>query len=80
MQYFSNLGFEETLLQARYAYSGTSVQYIGYAQPGAAETEAEWVIVKFTYNASSLVTKKTFANGSKAFNCAWSDREGYSYA
>ena len=80
MQYFSNIGFEADLLQARYAYTGTSVQYIGYAQPGAQETEREWVIIKYTYNASSLVTKKTFANGSKSFDCAWSDREGYSYA
>ena len=80
MRFFNNVGFEETLLQARYAYSGSSVEYIGYAEPGAAETDPEWVIIKFTYNSSSLVTKKVLANGKKDFSLAWSDRETYSYA
>ena len=80
MLFFDKVGFEETLLQARYAYSGTNVEYIGYAEPGAEETAQEWVIVKYTYNSSSLVTKKTFANGKKNFTLAWSEREGYSYA
>ncbi len=68
------------MLQQRIEYSGSNAEYIGYANPGVAETDNEWLIVKLTYDSSNLMTKKVFADGSKAFDKSWQDRAGYSYA
>ena len=73
------LNEETVLLKQRVAYSGTNAEYIGYAPPGSAENEAVWIIHKLTY-VSSLMTKKDFADGSKAFDKKWSERTGYTYA
>ena len=80
MRFSQSFTSDDMLLQTRYAYSGTLVQYIGYAEPQAGESDPLWLIVKFTYDSSNNVTKKTFANASKAFNLIWTERAGYSYA
>ena len=72
---------EETLiLKQRLSYSGTSAEYIGYADPGVEETQALWMIVNLKYDGSGLMVEKNFADGSKAFDKIWTERAGYTYA
>lgn len=71
---------EFSLMQARYEYSGSAIVYAGFAPPGASESDALWVVKKYSYDGSDNLVKITFAGGSKAFDKTWSDRAGYSYA
>lgn len=80
MRYGDSFLEESLMLQQRIAYSGSNAEYLGYADPGVGENEAGWLIVKWTYDSSSNGTKKTFADGSKAFDKIWTDRAGYEYA
>jgi len=80
MRYYKSMLEETLVLKQRIAYSGTSAQYIGYADPSVKETQALWLIVKLSYDGSGLMIEKDFADGSKAFDKIWTERTGYTYA
>lgn len=70
----------ETLeFQQRMAYSGSNLEYLGYAPPSADEGDEAWIIKKYTYDGSSNVVKVTFADDSKAFDKRWTNYSGYTY-
>jgi YD repeat-containing protein len=71
---------ESLLLKQRIAYSGANAEYMGYADPGASEDDAAWLIVKWTYDSNSYAVAKNFADGSKAFDKVWAERDSYTYA
>lgn len=77
-KYQGNFLPENFLLQFRVEYDGDDLKYIGYADPGTGEGDEEWLIVRFTYNSNKVMTKK-YADGSTAFDKAWSQRNGYKY-
>lgn len=62
--------------------SDNLVEYEGWAEPGAAESSAVWIICKHTYS-SSLLTKTEWAavSGSPAasFDSIWSNRTSLTY-
>ena len=80
--HYSKLMLEETLLLTQridYNSSGYE-QYIGYAPVGSDETHESWVIHELIYDSSNRMSKKLFAEASKSFDKAWSERGSYEYA
>lgn len=61
-----------------YAYSGSNVEYIGLAHPGAGIDEAKWQIKKLFYSGNN-VTGQRFADGDVGFNKIWNNRADYEY-
>lgn len=55
----------------------TDETYYGYAPLGTGESEEGWLIKRV--KKTGTVTKTEYANGSMAFDCAWSERANYSY-
>ena len=52
--------------------------YIGWAQPGSAESDPVWLIAFLEYSAGFFVSKK-YANGSLDYNQVWDNRAGLTY-
>lgn len=69
-------------LSSRYdlnlAYTGSDVEYVGAAEPGANKAEARWAIFKLFY-AGVNITEVRWANASRAFDKVWNDRATYTY-
>ena len=66
-------------LSVNLAYDGSNkVEYVGYASPGSAGTDAAWQIQKLTYDTGNLATVR-FA-GKAQFNQAWDSRASLTYA
>jgi len=64
----------------RIDYAGGLVAiYIGFAQPGTAEDETGWKIMKLTYDANSNMTQLDWANSDAEYDKIWDSRAGYSY-
>lgn len=62
-------------------YDGSgNVIYAGIAQPGTAIATAAWQIRKFTYDGAGNLLAGGYANGSRAFNQAWTGRAGLAYS
>jgi hypothetical protein len=66
-------------LCTRRAYSGSLLEYIGYAKPGTGESEAGWLIQKRTYDGSDNLLTTDFAGNSMAFDKIWDQRKSYNY-
>jgi len=81
MAHYTNVMLEETLLLTqRIAYNSDGYeQYIGYARPGADESDDQWVIHQLVYDTSNRMVSKLFAGGSKAFDKRWTERASYEY-
>lgn len=63
------------------AYSGLSVQYIGLATPGTAESAAAWQIKQFTLSGPlPVVTDILFASGNILFDKNWDARTSGPYS
>jgi len=56
---------------------GATYMYLGYAQPGTAESAAEWRISRFTL---ANVSGMQWADGDTLFNNVWSDRVSLVYS
>jgi hypothetical protein len=56
-----------------------SLLYKGWADPGTAESAAEWRIQRIVIGADDDVTK-TYPDGSNGFEFAWDDRATLSYS
>jgi len=54
--------------------------YIGYANPGTAESAAGWQIQKITYDVNNNPTEISYPSGSEAFSFKWSLRTTYAYS
>jgi len=79
MRFTTSFLEESLLLQQRLTYSGSNIEYIGYANPKAREDDTEWLIIKLQYDSSDNLISKTFADRSQAFDKCWSKRTEYSY-
>lgn len=55
------------------------VQYIGFAQPGTAQTDALWAILRLT-RVGSDVAAVEWAEGTHLFVHVWADRATFTYA
>lgn len=53
--------------------------YIGWAAPGAATTDAKWLIRRFTYDGSNRVSQIQFATGAFKFMSRWDQRAALNY-
>lgn len=55
--------------------------YIGWAEPGTAESAAGWKIARLTYDGLSRVTKVEWASGTAtAYAFVWDDRATLTYS
>jgi YD repeat-containing protein len=64
----------------RITYTGTSKEeYIGFAVPGASESDAVWQIFKMTYDGSDRLISIKFADGNSNFDNVWSNRASLTY-
>jgi len=62
-------------------YDGNGNQiYIGWAQPGTAQSATGWRIMRQTFNASGNQITADWPSASTAFNFIWDNRAGYSYS
>lgn len=67
----------DQLLEKRFAYTGSNVEYEGWAKkPNASTAEPVWYIVKYTYNAA-LRTRHQLPNDGPNFKYIWDDRATY---
>lgn len=55
-------------------------EYIGWADPGVATSEAKWQIRKFTYDANGFVTAIQYAGGAPRFDQIYDNLASLSYA
>jgi hypothetical protein len=51
--------------------------YVGWAQPGTAEGDLEWFIIKITYDANQAVIHSQVANNIPRFKYSWTLRATY---
>lgn len=70
----------EQFLSTRVAENSgdSTISYIGTADPGTAESAAQWMIQEVTTVGTSVSTKH--ADGSPTFTQVWDDRESLSYS
>jgi len=70
-----------TQYSTQFDYDGSgNVIYFGIAEPGTAVGTAAWQIRKLDYSGSGNLLDVGYANGSRAFNQAWTGRGGLSYS
>ena len=75
-------GFREVPapLAERVAYDASgNAEYLGWAAPGTADTDAAWRICKLTYDANGNYIGKLWPDGSADYAYSWADRASYSY-
>lgn len=79
-EHFLSAFATDLLLTQKIAYDGSNrAEYIGYAIPGTASSEAKWLIKKLTYSAAG-VTDVQFAGGAAKFDQVWDNRAAASYS
>lgn len=65
-------------------YDGGNLIFIGYARPGASETDPVWQILSLDYDGdditSILYPQAANGVGSGEFNFVWDDRATYTYS
>jgi len=67
-------------LKQRLAYNASNqLVYHGFAVPGTGEGDPHWLIVRYTYDASSNVTQIDFSGSSLVFAWRWDQRTLVSY-
>jgi hypothetical protein len=72
-----NTDTEDKRLTVRLDQVSDTLFYVGKALIGKVDTDANWLIVKYTQTGSIL--KSEYANGSEAFNQVWNDRATLTY-
>lgn len=65
-------------LSKRVDFVGTTVIYIGLAEPGADQADAVWQIKRLTFATDGDISQK-YANADVRFTNVWNDRAGLSY-
>jgi len=58
---------------------GPVVIYIGWATPGASQSDPVWKIRKFTYDTNNAVTQIQYANADVGFTQIWANRTSLIY-
>ena len=65
--------------QINLAYNiNNDVEYVGYSEPGTADSEAAWHILKLGYTGNNVTSVK-FADGTTTYSKVWDNRATYSY-
>ena len=80
-QYIANKVFEVSLLLSERTSDWVTggPTYQGFAKAGSKENDEVWMIVKFHFDGSNNMVKKTFAEGSDNFDKSWANRASYEY-
>ena len=73
------VGSGEILTDRRAYDSNNLVEYIGWARPGTATSEAKWKIIKYVY-VNFLRTETLFADGDAEFDNVWDNHASLSYS
>lgn len=71
------LNTDEDIMAADDANGDGSLYYVGYCRPSTADTTAKWKIKKVEKTGN--VYRIQYANGSKEYNSAWSNRASLTY-
>jgi len=67
----------DSVMEKRYAYSGSDLEYEGWShRPNAATDAAVWMIVKYSYSGSDKVRQQLPDDG-PYFKYTWDDRATY---
>jgi hypothetical protein len=61
------------------SYSGTNLEYIGFAAPGSLPGDKVWSIRKLVYDVSDNLLSVRYADGVATFNKEWDERTSYTY-
>ena len=70
-------GNANDFLEKRYAYSGSNVEYVGWAKkPNCPTDQPLWYIIKFTYTGSDVMRQQLPDEG-PLFKYIWDDRATY---
>jgi len=69
--YFASDDEEFTKL---FSYTGSSLQYVGWAVPNMSTTATVWRISKYLYTTGGVLTAQVWADGDTKFDNAWSTR------
>jgi hypothetical protein len=72
-----NTDTEDKRLTVRLDQVSDTLFYVGKALIGKVDTDANWLIVRYTQTGSIL--KSEYANGSEAFDQVWNDRATLTY-
>ena len=67
---------ETGILQQRFLYTGTNVEYIGKSLPGIADDATGWQIIKLTYSGSNVIAIN-FASDNSNFDFIWDSASTY---
>lgn len=59
---------------------GTITEYMGYASPNTEESDAGWLIIRNSYDATGEFIAADLASKSEAFIHVWTSRASYTYA
>ena len=71
---------ESLVLKLLVSYdSSGNIEYIGTAPPGTGRSEANWNIVRISYDSSGNFLERLHGNGTVNFTCKWSLRQIYDY-
>ncbi len=60
-------------------YNSATIQYIGFASPGALTNEARWAIRRVTLDSSSRPIKVEWASGNSNYEQIWDSRVSLVY-
>lgn len=62
-------------------YDGSGLQiYVGWTQPGTAQSATGWRIMKQTFNGSSQLTDVQWPSANTSFSFIWNSRTTYIYS
>jgi len=72
--------FADGMMAQRIAYDSSGyAEYVGMAAPGSLDNESVWMIKKFIYSGTSVISV-LWAEGSNAQNKEWDARAAYTYS
>jgi hypothetical protein len=67
----------DQVLEKRFSYTGSSVEYEGWAKkPNASVAQPVWYIIKYTY-ADGVKTRQQLPDNGPNFIYVWNDRATY---
>jgi hypothetical protein len=72
-----NTDTEDKRLTVRLDQVSDNLFYVGKALIGKVDSDANWLIVKYT--TTGVILKSEYANGSEAFNQVWNNRTTLTY-
>jgi len=75
MQYLFKSSVEPSMVEDNSAANG--ITYVGYCRPGTTALTEGWIVKRIRVDGNT--TEIMYADGSRQYNKAWSERANYTY-